>query len=388
MENNQQFKGKNRLIMKSTFFGIFFVGTCFAEPQLQLINIVFRHGDRTPVLHAIFPTDPYHNSSFYPYGHGGLTNDGKYRIYKFGEFLRRRYKDFLGDVYLPNLIYVRSTDVDRTKMSAQLVLAALFPPSDLQKWHDTLDWQPIPITYYPKPLDVILAVTSQSSYLRIDEPTINSLSLSFIRAKKRVSKTEYIRNRLKHFEAFISQLEKLTGMKIKETYDVTKIYDTLYCEWKMNLTLPSWTNEIFPNGKLLDAALIDYELMTYDQNMTYDLVGKLAEKIREDILAVTNTRETIERKKLYLYSGHEVNVVGALMSLQIYDRDHIPTYGSAVIIELLKENDKYYVKVLYYKGNSSKVEEMALPGCSILCPLEHYLTLVYDLLGPAKALRL
>lgn len=44
-------------------------------------------------------------------------------------------------------MYAQSTDVDRTKMSLQLVLAGLFPPIGLQKWNSGLDWQPIPTHY-------------------------------------------------------------------------------------------------------------------------------------------------------------------------------------------------------------------------------------------------
>ena len=62
-----------------------------------------------------------------------------------GEYLRKRYNDFLGETYLPEILYARSTDFDRTKMSLQLILAALFPPRNIQKWHNTLNWQPIPI---------------------------------------------------------------------------------------------------------------------------------------------------------------------------------------------------------------------------------------------------
>lgn len=73
------------------------------------------------------------------------------REYELGQALRKRYQNFLGDLYLPKLVMGHSSDYDRTKMSLQLVLASLFPPINVQQqWNPVLNWQPIPTTYVPK----------------------------------------------------------------------------------------------------------------------------------------------------------------------------------------------------------------------------------------------
>lgn len=65
--------------------------------------------------------------------------------FKLGQYFRRRYGKILGVKYSPNNVYVQSTDYDRTLMSAQANLAGLFPPThDDEKWHDEIQWQPIP----------------------------------------------------------------------------------------------------------------------------------------------------------------------------------------------------------------------------------------------------
>lgn len=69
------------------------------------------------------------------------------REYVLGQFLRQRYDQFLGDVYRSEAVSAISSDYDRTKMSLQLVLAGLFPPSNLQRWNQDLNWQPIPAKY-------------------------------------------------------------------------------------------------------------------------------------------------------------------------------------------------------------------------------------------------
>ena len=63
------------------------------------------------------------------------------------------YQGFLGSTYIPDDVYARSTDYDRTKMTLQLVLSALYPPNSLQKWKSDLNWQPIPTKYVPEPQD-------------------------------------------------------------------------------------------------------------------------------------------------------------------------------------------------------------------------------------------
>lgn len=65
--------------------------------------------------------------------------------------MRRRYGSFLGELYHPDVMEAHSTDVDRTKMSAQLEMAGLWPPAEQQRWSPDLDWQPVPL--HSQPLD-------------------------------------------------------------------------------------------------------------------------------------------------------------------------------------------------------------------------------------------
>lgn len=64
-------------------------------------------------------------------------------------FIRKRYSGFLDEAYSPNKVTFISTDVDRTKMSAQLVAAAAYKPVGVLKWNNHLDWFPIPIHSEP-----------------------------------------------------------------------------------------------------------------------------------------------------------------------------------------------------------------------------------------------
>lgn len=70
--------------------------------------------------------------------------------------LRQRYNHFLESIYRPRNIYAVSTDVDRTKMSLQLMLAGLYPPDARQMWNSDLPWLAIPTHYAPERVDVLL----------------------------------------------------------------------------------------------------------------------------------------------------------------------------------------------------------------------------------------
>lgn len=65
-----------------------------------------------------------------------------------GKELRARYNDFLGPIWTPEILFAQSTDVMRTKMSLDLVLAGLFPPTHPQ-WLAKMKWQPIPTVHLP-----------------------------------------------------------------------------------------------------------------------------------------------------------------------------------------------------------------------------------------------
>ncbi len=72
-----------------------------------------------------------------------MTAAGIAQHYRLGKYLRTRYGSILSATYLSNEINVRSTDYDRTLMSAQSNLIGLYPLSNAS--NDTVPIQPIPI---------------------------------------------------------------------------------------------------------------------------------------------------------------------------------------------------------------------------------------------------
>lgn len=87
------------------------------------------------------------------------------QAYRIGQMLRERYKDFLNNRYDSRNVDARSSENERTKMTLQLVLAGLFPPTKDLKWHPKLDWMPIAYRYVPADIDALLKTQLTFKYL-------------------------------------------------------------------------------------------------------------------------------------------------------------------------------------------------------------------------------
>ena len=125
---------------------------CFVLPEattetgnepLMLVQLLFRHGDRTPI--SQYPTDPYRTLPF-PEGLGQLTKYGKKRLYSYGKALRARYSDYLEGILLKN-VDANSSPLRRCIETNQLVLAGMLPPEGPWSDNDTLshEWVPIAV---------------------------------------------------------------------------------------------------------------------------------------------------------------------------------------------------------------------------------------------------
>ncbi|XP_029038981.2 venom acid phosphatase Acph-1-like [Osmia bicornis bicornis] len=335
------------------------------EAELEVVSVLFRHGDRTPddSNNEKYPNDPYLDYDFYPMGRGQLTNQGKRREYTLGRFLRMKYGRFLKDLYTQETVIGVSSEYDRTKMSLQLVLAGLFPPNREQKWNLMLNWQPIPTNYIRRyednlflPEDCPLYETEYDKMLESPE------------GRKALSK----------YSDLMKNLTEWSGKNISTPWDMYYLYHTLMAEYSMDLTLPDWAYTVFPNGDLWNGTVFAYDAASFTPLLRRINGGAYLREVTKTMLNFITGRVENERK-MYLYSGHESNVAAVMQSLQVY-YPHVPEYSSAVILELHKIDNEYYVKILNYLGIPSKIIELQIPGCEKLCPFDKFLELMEDVL--------
>ncbi|KAM8927780.1 testicular acid phosphatase homolog [Pelodytes ibericus] len=345
------------LLLTSTNIILLTASSSTRLANLTFITAIFRHGDRAPI--DTYPTDPY-KETIWENGLQQLTQEGVRQQYELGQYLRRRYEHFLSPSYSKREIYVRSTDYDRTLMSAQANLAGLFPPQNSQLWNPDLPWQPIPVHTVP---------TSQDRLLKF--PAKNCPR--YYELMKQTAQLPEYQNKMKSWMDFTKHLANFTGynMELTGAHRIWKVYDTLFCQKSHNFTLPSWaTPEVLRALEEISAFVIKSHVELYETKEKARLTGGI---LVDAILR--NFSEVIQRAsplKMVMYSAHDSTLIALQAALSVYNGIH-PPYASCHIFEFYTESDGTHSVSMYYKNDSSKDPyELVLPGCSSPCPLQHF----------------
>ncbi|KAM6159681.1 prostatic acid phosphatase isoform 2-T2 [Erethizon dorsatum] len=294
--------------------------------ELKFATVVFRHGDRSPI--ETFPNDPIKESSW-PDGFGQLTQLGMKQHYELGEYLRKRYGQFLNGTYKHEQVYIRSTDVDRTLMSAMANLAALFPPVGTSIWNPSLLWLPIPVH--------TVAVSDDRD--------------------------------------FIKALPAFSGFQSLDIFGIwSKVYDPLYCEGVHNFALPSWATKdtMTKLRELSELSLLSLYGIHKQKEKSRLQGGVLVNEILNHMKSATQPEKY---KKFVMYSAHDTTVSGLQVALDVYN-GILPPYASCHFMELYLENGEYFVEMYYRNETQHEPHPLTLPGCTHSCPLEKFDELV------------
>lgn len=325
------------------------------------VNVLFRHGDRTPI--KLYPNDPYKNDSYWPIGYGQLTNLGKEREYELGRWLRARYDHLLGDKYNKDEIFVESTDVDRTLMSAESSLAGLYPPVGDQRWNPDINWQPIPVHTLPELLDKVLAAKASCPRYELELAA--------------VKKSPPIKELDKKYKDIFKYVSEHAGEKIKDLENLEYIYDTLHIEFLNNLTLPNWTKTIYPQP-MEEASTYSFMIPTWNRQLkrlkTGPLVQEMVKHMREK-----EKNQLSPNRSLWIYSAHDSTIANLLNTLGVFER-HNPPYTATVLMELRLKGDSHLVTLFYRNSSTQEPYLLTIPGCVPACPLEMFVELTKDVI--------
>ncbi|XP_062918336.1 lysosomal acid phosphatase-like isoform X2 [Mobula hypostoma] len=337
-----------------------------AGRALRFVNLIYRHGDRSPI--QAYPADPYTEKDW-PEGFAQLTVVGMKQHYALGQYLRHRYNTFLNSSYDRHEVYVQSTDIDRTLMSAQVNLAGLYHLQGHQVFHPDLRWQPVPVHTVPVEQDKFLKFPLKNCprFQKLLEETMNSRE---------------VREKIQKNTDFLNMVSNNTKMKVT-MHNEWEVYDTLFCEKTHNFTLPSWaTHEVMARMRELnDFGMEVFFQLHKTQEKSRLQGGVLLKRILQNINQAVNESTPMPSLKLIMYSAHDVTLIALQMALNVYNYI-IPPYASCFMFELYEEDDRSFTLDMYFRNQSdSEPHLLTLPNCTEHCPLQDFIRITKHLIA-------
>ncbi|XP_063045117.1 lysosomal acid phosphatase isoform X2 [Engraulis encrasicolus] len=292
-----------------------------------------------------------------------VTLEGMKQHYELGQMLRKRYNGFLSDHYNRYEIHVRSTDYDRTLMSAEANLAGLYPPNNTQVFEESVLWQPIPVHTVPQSEERLLSFPLDGC------PRYNVLM-------NETEHSDIFLNVTEEYKDFLTMVRNVTGLKKATLESIWSVHDTLYCERLHNMTLPSWvTPDVMETLRKLKNFGFQIMFGVYKQQEKCRLQGGiLLNQILTDMSAhaVAEPKDTL---KMNVYSAHDTTIVALQSALDVFNGLQ-PPYASCHIFELWQEDDGSFTVSMFFRNDSSQDPyPLELAGCLRDCSLQDFISL-------------
>ncbi|RUS70111.1 hypothetical protein EGW08_022125 [Elysia chlorotica] len=302
--------------------------------SVVLTQVVFRHGDRS-ATHT-YPTDPHVND--WPDGLGQLSKTGMMQAYELGQYLGYRYRNLISQEFRKDEVYVRSTNYERTLMTAECVCAGLFPVNTSYPGFPEVlkHWQPVPIQTVPSAEDKLLHPADTCDYVHLLKDGILAMDVS----------SDHIIND----KTLMYKLSHNTGMEINVN-SLHDLADTLFCQLEHNMSQPEWmTKDI--QDRLLEYG--QHRPHTGPTDVKY-FSGTLLDTVIRNMKNKAGNSSDLHR--MYLYSAHDTTVAPLMSILGVDNFLQVP-YSAAFIIELHLIHDQYFVKLLYRNSSTHPVQTL------------------------------
>ncbi|XP_045483305.1 testicular acid phosphatase homolog isoform X2 [Harmonia axyridis] len=259
-----------------------------------------------------------------------LLNLGVQELYDVGRWMRKHYSHFLPLKYDANDIYVQSIDFNRCLMSAEALLAALYPPVGEERWNRNLLWQPVPIHTTLVRNDIMLQWTACPYY------TLNSrkaLALKYKIKKENAKLFEY--------------LSKETGSEV-DLHNILLLYNVLKGEEMIHLPMPIWTRGIIKD--ITPLVEVEFQINSLDKALKTLRAGTLVHRMLRQFERAVSGRlgekgDTF--RKFMLYSTADMPIYYLADSLGVRNLGLV-TYGFSMYYELRRDVvGDHYVDVFF-----------------------------------------
>ncbi|PRP75986.1 hypothetical protein PROFUN_01702 [Planoprotostelium fungivorum] len=365
--------------------------------KLRQVQMVFRHGDRTPIVkwNPYEPTqETISKEEAKPdlkkildwvceddYGKeqelitdiskeslntrtceaGDLTRLGKYQHQRIGAAMRSIYVDRLGFLPRdldPSVLSLRSTDVKRTKQSMQNQLSTLYPRTSDQPLATEESYSGMPITIRRDPKEATL----QSETLYIDHSCgrVRELMKEFSQSEYNKEFVKREREPLeKELSFYLSQKDE-KGRNRSMTEDRSQDATAAWSQRRSECSRHSAQTDVWEVFNRLEKVVSNTWWMPYSRSAELAKLG-IGRLVGEISTAMQDKVEGRSTTKLALYSGHDSTIAPLLGAFKITDGLHWPPYASNIRFELFerekKEEPSHLVRILF---NNRLVQ---LPAC-------------------------
>ncbi|XP_022834525.1 prostatic acid phosphatase-like [Spodoptera litura] len=348
-------------------------GLCYSadsvvdDTELLLTFLIHRHGDRTPIESSLSLSNHADEliEASAKYGYGQLTDVGKRRAYQLGQFIRRRYDEFLSPTFNRSEIYVRSTDSTRAKMTVLTALAAVYPaPAD--NWSNKINWTPIPYTTVPAKYDFNLA-TVNCPELLTNVYSAYTITASSIPA-------------LAPYQDVLDQWSEISGLNLTQypiyAYTLNDVYTA---QMSLGIPLDDDLAAIYPEIETIAGIALDAMYNSYTSRVLS--AGPLLNQffsVADQVIA----GEDVQR--VQIYSAHDLNVFAFEGVTRVAVKQGVPKYASAYALELRKVKDTGdYIVVPVYLNTPSEdvITYLEIEECGQRCAYESFrsVTSIYNL---------
>ena len=355
---------------------LIFILLALATSKLVAVVEICRHGARAPT--TFMPGD---NDKIWPQGEGELLPEGMRQHYLIGQELRKRYikdEEFLSFNYYQPEIYVFTTDINRTIMSAQSQLQGLYPAGTGPVLRNTsIESDIVPpihifnqdfitnnlkfsaLPHFTQVIPVHSDSNERLSFLKSKEacPYYHALAeykMSLPDLQKIYDQDPFVTNTI---------MEVLNLTKKEAQKRIRKISDSLISNSFMKNPLPQGFNQtFFERVQVLATAIKNYNFFEPDY-LARVAGGFLISEVLENLKSAKNESTT---KKFFLYSAHDTTLAFSLAFLQ-QNISVLPPFASTLIFELRETNGLYFVTVAY---NDNFIQ---IPKCKGLkCTFEEF----------------
>lgn len=378
-----------RYLLYCCLFSLFF---SVLSAKLAMLIEIFRHGARGPIY-------SYWNAPSFNFP-GELTSVGIRQHYLLGCELRREYielQPFLSSKYDPREIYIRSSDYNRTIMSALSQLQGLYPLGTGDEISADIDFDmtlppyrpldvdlnklkstnfSIPGGIQPIPVHTVPDVQDRVMLGEHSDPDICPMNKEWL---------DHQKNSL-FYKMLYEEFENNTIALLKSKLDINGTVD-LGTVAQIN---DVFMNDLFANKPLPDLGEEAFKNITYvfTMNLFYTYYGSDIQRkviptpMLKEILSHLQSKVNNETlKKFVLFSGHDTTLGYLYTALNITNYEchyelwrtnntnyvncePYPAYASNLIIELHEENEGEFFIKLKVNGKYLNVCDEKQEKCS------------------------